>query len=122
MNKTVDADVRDYKTLVGTFGYRTIAEAHDNKFQGDSLYLLQDGSRVGYLCFGWGSCSGCDALIAASGDIDEMTELYNKLYNSIVWFDTRAEAKNYVKTKDWALSSVNKSLATKFKKAVNNLN
>lgn len=55
----------DYKPIVNSFG-KIIIQVNDGDYQEDSYILLEDDGRYGYLSFGWGSCSGCDALQACS--------------------------------------------------------
>jgi len=67
--------------------------------KGDSWYLLKKEDLYGYLSFGWGSCSGCDALQRCSS-FEEVAELYNKLKNSITW-RTKEETAKWFDEHDW---------------------
>ena len=52
----------DYTSILNQFGYIVI-KVDDDDYQGDSRVLYEGyKDEVGYLQFGWGSCSGCDAL------------------------------------------------------------
>lgn len=55
-----DGYAYDYKALVDSFGFEIEADGHADDYQGDSWYLFRDPETEswGYLCFGWGSCSG----------------------------------------------------------------
>lgn len=90
----------DYTPLLDSFGYTTLLQVDDDDFQGDSRLLFQDGTRCGLLIFGWGSCSGCDALQSCES-IKEIEDLRSSLLNSIKWFDTPAECLHYFNTHDW---------------------
>lgn len=74
----------NYQPMLNEFGKREIQVDTDD-YQGDSFVLYRSGERYGYLNFGWGSCSGCDALQACDS-IEEVQELMDKLYNNILWF------------------------------------
>lgn len=69
-------------------------------YQGSTWVLYQDGIRFGYLRLGRGSCSGCDAL-QACGSIEEVQELMDELWQSIMWFDTRTDALKFFIEHDW---------------------
>ncbi len=90
----------NYDDLVESMGYLTILVVHDSDYQGDSRYLLQAGEQIGWLQFGWGSCSGCDALQACSS-FDEIEKLRAGLHDSITWFPNAAKAKVFFETHDW---------------------
>jgi hypothetical protein len=92
----------DYRPLIDSFGFTTLVEVHDNDYQGDSRYLLKDliTGHIGYLQFGWGSCSGCDSLQACS-TWEDIQELRESLYLSILW-GTPEDMLEYFKTHDWA--------------------
>lgn len=88
-----------YGTLVDSFEVETLLEEHDHDYQGDSYYLLKNGHQFGLLAFGWGSCSGCDALQAASSHA-EVVALRDRLWESIEWM-TPEELAHYVENKDF---------------------
>ena len=90
----------DYTPMLDSMGYETLLRVDDSEYQGDSRLILRDGSRYGVLIFGWGSCSGCDALQACDS-MKEIEELRTRLRDDIKWFDTRAELLSYFETHDW---------------------
>jgi hypothetical protein len=90
----------DYDPMIKAFGNPVLIETDEN-YQGDTRVLYRDGERFGYLCFGWGSCSGCDALQACA-DYDDLQILIDEIYASIRWFDNADEAANFFDTHDWA--------------------
>jgi hypothetical protein len=88
-----------YGTLVDSFEVETVLDKHDNDYQGDSYYLLRNGDEYGILIFGWGSCSGCDALEGAES-MEDVTDLRDSLWNAITWRSFEDTA-TYVGHKDW---------------------
>lgn len=88
----------DYEPMVESFG-KILVETHVNDYQGDSWYLLKKDDLYGYLSFGWGSCSGCDALQRCSS-LEEVAELYNQLKNSITW-RAKEETAKWFAEHDW---------------------
>lgn len=89
-----------YGSLIEKMG-TVLIEASDCDYQGSSFYLLSDGgNRLGYLEFGWGSCSGCDALEACSSKQD-LGELFVSLRDSIRWFDGAEAFKTWAREHDW---------------------
>lgn len=89
-----------YDDMVKEFG-TIIVKVDDDNYSGDSRVFYHDGARYGWLQFGWGSCSGCDALQGCC-NIDEVQRLMDELYNSIRWWDTREEALKFFNEHDWA--------------------
>lgn len=89
----------DYQPMLEAFG--TIVVQHDdNDYQGDSRVLYDCNGRIGHLIFGWGSCSGCDAL-QACGNYTELQGLCDELQDDIQWFDTYSEALEWFLGHDW---------------------
>lgn len=103
MEKTDVSDDMGYRGLVLSLGVEVLIEHSDDGYQGDTRMLLRDGTRYGLLTFGWGSCSGCDALEAAYGNLAEMTELRDSLESQIVWHDSASDMLGYIDGKDWSL-------------------
>lgn len=95
-------DYWSYSDLVDSMEVNVLVEEHDNDYQGDSFYLVKKGREYGLLIFGWGSCSGCDALEAAYGSVTEATDLRDGLYDSITWM-SKPDMRKYVNEKDWSL-------------------
>lgn len=92
----------DYRDLINSFACVVVCESHDGGYQGDSRYLFRNtqDKRYGYLCYGWGSCSGCDSFEACYSNSDFL-ELRNNLWNWIVWKDSKADMLEWFKTHDW---------------------
>ena len=91
----------DYTPILEQFG-EILIRVDESDYQGDSFLIYKKGDAYGYLCFGWGSCSGCDALQACR-TIHEVQELMDSLCNDILWFNSLEELKDYFAQKDWTL-------------------
>jgi hypothetical protein len=91
-----------YGELLGSMEYEVLGEVNHGDYQGDSQVLLKDGDRYGYLTYGWGSCSGCDALQSCQ-TVEEATELRDQLASAVLWFDSAVEMSDYLKNRDWKL-------------------
>lgn len=94
-------DWYDYQPMLDEFG-EIILQVDEGGYQGDSFLIYKDGERYGYLTFGWGSCSRCDALQACETS-KQVQELMDDLYHSIEWFDTLEELKTSFAIRDWSL-------------------
>ena len=90
----------DYDPLVESFGDVLVKE-DDHAYSGDSRVLLSRDGRLGHLTFGWGSCSGCDALYGASSYAN-LDELRDDMERCIVWFDDAEHAAQWFSDHDWA--------------------
>jgi len=89
----------NYQPIIDSFG--SVALQHDEDgYQGDTWVLYKDGARYGYLCFGWGSCSGCDALQGADS-YAEIDSIIDGLRSNIRWFASGAEALEFFWSHDW---------------------
>lgn len=93
-----------YEGMVSAFGQRVLVEVDDDDYQGDSYRLIADGDEpgqnYGLLVFGWGSCSGCDALEGCAS-VDDLQSLADELYDSIKWFSNKDDLRKYVQEHDW---------------------
>jgi len=90
----------DYTPIMEALG-EVVAAVESNDYQGDTLALLKSPEgKYGVLQFGWGSCSGCDALQACY-TWAELQELCDHLEQSVQWLDTLEEAKAWVEAHDW---------------------
>lgn len=90
-----------YQPMLNEFG-NILLQKDEQDYQGDSFLIYEKDGKYGYLTFGWGSCSGCDALQACN-TIDEVQELMDKLYSDIKWFDSLDALKEYFEEIDWTL-------------------
>ncbi len=90
----------DYNPLLRSFGHEILLQVDDEDYQGDSRLVFKDGNRHGLLIFGWGSCSGCDALQACDS-LKEVDELRSQLKSEIIWKDSKSELHQFIKDRDW---------------------
>lgn len=84
----------DYTPIIESFG-EVLVRVDDQDYQGDTRVLLKKGGQYGFLNFGWGSCSGCDALQGCDS-FSDIDELIVDLERSIKWFDTLEDTKAYI--------------------------
>jgi DNA-binding Lrp family transcriptional regulator len=102
-NEIYDASDRygwdDYKPMLEAIG-TILVQVDDEDYQGDSRVLYSEGNRIGFLQFGWGSCSGCDALQGAE-TIEQVQELMDELVSQIKWFDNKEDALKFFNEHDW---------------------
>ena len=105
----------DYDRLLKSFNYNILIQVDDKDYQGDSRLLFHDKEkdRYGFLTFGWGSCSGCDALEACNS-LQDVELLRTQLANSISWFDTAMGAYLYALEKDWDLTFTSQPETSQF--------
>lgn len=83
-----------YDALIEAMEFdEVLLDVSDDDYQGDSFVLVYKLGQWGFLQYGWGSCSGCDAAQAVSSQ-EEANKLRDDLYYGIKWFD------NY---QDWVL-------------------
>ncbi len=101
-----------YESLVARWGFEVVDMTIFGSYQGDYAVLLRDGDRWGWTVFGYGSCSGCDALEAAVGYSDDdpwnsdVQELSDGLLSGVKW-GTSAElvthlSDEYVQKGKWS--------------------
>jgi hypothetical protein len=91
--------VGNYRPMIEAFGNIAV-QVDDCDYQGDTRILYDNDRKIGFLIFGWGSCSGCDALQACE-NIEEVQNLCNELQDDIKWFDSKEEALAWANEKDW---------------------
>jgi len=91
----------NYEIILKEFG-KILIQVDDDDYQGDSRVLLYNDGKYGILIFGFGSCSGCDALQSCQ-NTDEIDELMQNMYNDIHWFDDLESCKKWVRERDWEL-------------------
>ena len=89
----------DYTPILSSFG-KIVIQWDEKDYQGDSWVLYNFNDKIGFLNFGWGSCSGCDAL-QGCGSLEEIDALIERLRDSVKWFDTKGAALDWFKTHEW---------------------
>ena len=96
-----DSKPYGYDEIIRSMEYEIQVKSKDNGYSGDSFYILRNNlGDWGFLTFGWGSCSGCDALLACETH-EELEELRADLNDSIKWFDSKKTLQSYFDDKDW---------------------
>lgn len=90
----------DYQPIINNIG-NVVVQVDDAGYQGDTRVLYNNSGNIGFLRFGWGSCSGCDALQACD-TFDDVQTLVNELTESVRWFGSFIEALAFFKEHDWA--------------------
>ena len=109
----------DYDSLLASLGFVILIKVDDNGYSGDSRVLFQHGDFYGVCIFGWGSCSGCDALQGCSS-WDEIEELRKQVFDSIRWGSAR-ETLQYMREHDWEGDYSNGTETNVFREEVENL-
>lgn len=89
----------DYQPMLDAFGNIAV-QVDDDDYQGDSRVLYDINGKIGFLRFGWGSCSGCDALQACDS-LEEVQELCDSLQGQIKRFDNKQHALEWFMQHDW---------------------
>lgn len=89
----------NYTPMIEAFG-KVAIRVDDKDWQGDTRILYDNDGEIGYLIFGWGSCSGCDALQACE-DFEDLQRLCDQLQEMIDWFESRDAALTHFREHDW---------------------
>lgn len=89
----------DYKPIINSLG-DVVFTLSDNDYCGDTFVLYHTGNIWEYLEFGWGSCSGCDALQGCE-TWEEVVNLIKELKNSKIKFENITAALDYFTNHDW---------------------
>jgi hypothetical protein len=92
-------EVGGYGAMIEEFG-KVLVRVDDDDYQGDTRVLYENNGQYGYLKFGWGSCSGCDALYGCCS-VQELDELIKEICQKIMWFDSRQAAIDFFENHDW---------------------
>lgn len=110
-----DGYYEDYTPIIHAFGKVILRVDTPQPSEGDTWVLYGDlyHRRIGYLEFGWGSCSGCDALQGCA-NTNEVQDLMNQLYDNMKWFESPEEAFDYFKNHDWELDWTDRHGAKKW--------
>lgn len=64
-------------------------------YQGDYFYFSQYNNKFYFVCIGYGSCSGCDALMACS-NIEDFSNLQDEIKRDIREFDNLEDLVNWI--------------------------
>lgn len=88
----------DYGPILESFG-EVVFRWDQDDYQGDTIALVADGDNIGYVDFGWGSCSGCDAL-QASDDYEDVASLRNSMAEQVTW-RSAGDMLTWLQAHDW---------------------
>ena len=98
-----------YELIVDVIG-EILLEASDNDWTGDSIFLVESRhhtfesgvkrglirkGKYGLVIFGWGSCSGCDALQGVQNH-EDVNDIYRELLADTRWFGSFRDLKEKV--------------------------
>lgn len=71
-------------------------------YQGDYWYIGEKDGKIYFVDIGYGSCSGCDSLMASENDLNELIDLQDEIKRKIREFDSVEELKEWVtNTNEW---------------------
>lgn len=87
-----------YEALLLRIGNVVLCQSFGS-YDGDYYVLFKEGDRYGYLTFGYGSCSGCDALEACRSQEDE-DRLQQRLTDSIFWGTAKEVVDRFLESGD----------------------
>lgn len=89
-----------YHQIAEKLSDEVVLYVSDDDYQGSTYALIRSGDRYGYLQFGWGSCSGCDAAEAAESYSD-WKSLFESLRDGVRWFDSLTGFLSWASEHDW---------------------
>lgn len=65
-------------------------------YQGDYFYIGEKDNKIYFIDIGYGSCSGCDSLLARESDIDALIELQDDIKRDVREFDSIQELREWI--------------------------
>lgn len=77
----------EYAPIVNYLGTPVFQDGW-GEWQGDAFIVIRKDSRWGFICIGYGSCTGCDALQGCHTH-EELGELISNIERSVHWTDTK---------------------------------
>lgn len=96
----------EYEDLFTVSGMTILDSKYIGDYQGDLVLILRspEGKEVpslGISLFGYGSCSGCDALQAAMYNEEQMESLRESLLSDVDWFSSAQEALDFLGSEEF---------------------
>ena len=103
----------NYETLLEATGLKVLECEYFGYYHGDALAIVSDGERKGISVWGYGSCSGCDALEAETplnenGDWSGVNALADEMRQGVRWpeegetvHDVARRMASKERTHDW---------------------
>lgn len=113
---------KEYQALFGEYlDYDVLVKAIDlnidwhilttGSYQGDYWYIGLKDDKIYFINIGYGSCSGCDALLATDDDIQGLISLQDSIKRDIREFESFEELINWiVNGHEWWFSETNEIL------------
>jgi hypothetical protein len=95
-------ELTTYTPIINYFG-KVIISHSDDDWSGDTIAIIQHPTSqdmIGYLQFGWGSCSGCDRLKACE-NYNDLAKLIENMENSIIWKHNESDMVDWINNRDW---------------------
>jgi len=94
-------DYYSYEDLLESYGHKILIKVDQDDYQGDSMVLfynekIDTNQKYGFMVYGWGSCSGCDALEGCDSNYKEVQDLADSMEQSITWFESYKDFKRYI--------------------------
>lgn len=91
-----------YEELIELDGVTIEFSVQEGSYQGDQYCVVRHPERGwGFVCFGYGSCSGCDALQGCCS-VEQIKELAEDIHNDIEWYETKEKLVEWFQNRDWA--------------------
>lgn len=90
----------NYSPIIESLGDAVALRFDTDDYTGDSWVIYRNKKGWSFLNFGWGSCSGCDALQSCS-TYEEIDALIGRLEQSIRTFQSAKEALIFFVSHDW---------------------
>lgn len=112
-------DPPSYTSIINALCDTILVIHSDSGWDGSTYAYVKLGDQYGYLEFGWGSCSGCDALQACESYKD-LEELFLSFKQSINWFNSELEFLSWFNQHDWQGSFSWQDGGQEFCKKINN--
>lgn len=88
----------DYTLIFKSFG-NILLQTKIGTYSGDYIILYNENNKYQLLISGYGSCSGCDSLLACNNEND-FNMLVNNIKESIKEFNSIKELVEYLENKD----------------------
>lgn len=106
----------EYEEGLKKLGYKIIAFECFGDWQGDYFAVVEKDNKIGYVIIGYGSCSGCDSLMACNwpswisetNDEDfqyadkQIRELFSDIEKSIRWGNPSELIRDLLRGNRWS--------------------
>ena len=114
-----DGSTRNYSAYFEDIGFEIVASLRVGGYQGDWLFLLHnpDTGHFGFNTIGYGSCSGCDALLAHSSacwtyndegnrvlrdeGLEDLTDYLWRCVQRFKWAETSEKLVGFLEDREW---------------------